>query len=378
MQPNSPLHQLMATVYSILPLTAIIVLTMLFWRVQSPLRLVWVITGFITILCCISDWVLLARLPHLGLSFGPVSPSLFMINFIRLILILVAFSLIASSVATWQRIGISLVVGLIQVLFLAILYNGLYIEPFHLTVTEVHIPQAPAFLPDRPLRILQISDLHLEHITSRELAMLEKAKTLTPDLIVMTGDYLNRSFLKDPQTLQETRRLLSQLHAPYGVYAINGNSDKPSIMTSLFDGIDNIRVLDDEIMPIIFQSGTLYLIGGSTIDHNRDYVKIESLMTELPPDVYSVLLYHNPERVDIASASGVDVFLAGHTHGGQVRLPLIGTVTVSQWVNPFTMGKYQVGPTTLFVSRGLGMQGGIWPRIRLNCPPEMVLVSLGK
>jgi predicted MPP superfamily phosphohydrolase len=258
------------------------------------------------------------------------------------------------------------------------LYNGLYIEPFRLTVTEVHIPQAPAFLPDRPLRIIQISDLHLEHITSRELAMLQKAKTLTPDLIVMTGDYLNRSYLKDPETLQEARQLLSQLHAPYGVYAVNGNYDKPSIMSSLFDGIDNIRVLDDEVLPILFQRGTLYLIGASTIEHNRDYVKIESLMTGLPPDVYSILLYHYPERVDSASSSGVDLFLAGDTHGGQVRLPLIGTVTVSQWANPFSMGKYQVGPTTLFVSRGLGMQGGIWPRIRLNCPPEIVLVSLGK
>ena len=132
--------------------------------------------------------------------------------------------------------------------------------------------------------------------------MLAEAKTLAPDLIVLTGDYINKSYSGRPADLCRKRtQLLSQLHAPYGVFAVNGNNDTPSIMSSIFDGLDNIRVLDDEIMPISFPGGTLYLVGVTTIEHNRDYLEIETLMAKLPPNDYTLLLYHYPERIDIAS-----------------------------------------------------------------------------
>ena len=76
--------------YSFLPLTAVIVLTALFWKVGAPLRLAWVGMGVVTALCSLIDWFLLARLPKLGLSFGPVNPPLFMLNFIRLMPLLAA------------------------------------------------------------------------------------------------------------------------------------------------------------------------------------------------------------------------------------------------------------------------------------------------
>ena len=368
----------MVSFYSFLPLTAISILTLLFWRIQPALRPAWAAVGFITILCSLTDWVLLARLPHLGLSFGPVSPPLFMVNLLRLVPILLALSLIARSDSSWQRITILLAVSLFQLLLLGMAYNSLYVEPFHLTVSELQIPQAPAFLPDRPLHILQLTDLHVEYISPRERAMLAEVNTLAPDLIVLTGDYINKSYLNDTRSLQETRQLLSQLHAPYGVFAVNGNVDSAYTISTIFAGLDNIRVLDDETVPISFPGGTLYLVGVTTVDHDRDYLEIESLMSKLSLDDYSLLLYHYPERIDIASAFGVDLYLAGDTHGGQVRLPILGAVGTSSLRNPYVMGKYQVGPTTLYVSRGLGMQGGIWPRIRFMCPPEMVVVSLGK
>lgn len=301
-----------------------------------------------------------------------------MFNFIRLVPVSIVFPLIALAGQSWQRIFIVLVVSIFQVYFLVLAYSSLYIEPFRLTLTDLEIPNAPKFLLDRPLRILQLSDLHVEHITPRERSMIEEVNTLSPDLIVLTGDYINKSFLKDSQTLQETRQLLSRLHAAYGVYAINGNLDSPDIMTYLFKGLENIHVLNDEIVPISFPGGSLYLVGVTTIDFNRDYMQIESLLPELPSNAYSLLLYHYPERVDIASTFGVNIFLAGDTHGGQVRLPLVGPVAVAHSDNRYIMGQYQVGLTTLYVSRGLGMQGGMWPRMRFDCPPEMVLVSLGK
>lgn len=365
-------------VYPFLPLTAVVILTALFWRLEATLRAAWIGAGLVTILCCLSDWYLVARLPKLGLSFGPINPQVFMLNFLRLIPLLLALALIGISHQVWQRLVILALVGLLQVFFLGILRTGLYMEPFRLTVSEVPIQNSPAFLPDRPLRVLQLSDLHMEHITIREKTVLEKTNALAPDLIVLTGDYLNKSFAYDPQVRQEARQWLSQLHAPYGVYAVNGNVDYPGVIPALFDGLKNIRVLHNEIVPISLPGGTLYLVGALTENHRLDFDRIEALLKKLPPHVYSLLLYHFPERADVASDYGVNVMLAGDTHGGQVRLPLIGSAIAYHLFKPYVMGKYQVGSTTLYVSRGLGMQGGVWPRIRLNCPPEMVLVDIGR
>ncbi len=75
----------------------------------------------------------------------------------------------------------------------------------------------------------------------------------------------------------------------------------------------------------------------------------------------------------------MDLYLSGHTHGGQVRLPFYGAVfTASYYGKKYEMGQYQLGPATLYVSRGIGMAGGLIPRVRLLCPPELVLVELGK
>jgi hypothetical protein len=80
-----------------------------------------------------------------------------------------------------------------------------------------------------------------------------------------------------------------------------------------------------------------------------------------------------------ASAKGVDLYLSGHTHGGQVRLPFYGAIITDSYDGKkYEMGEYTVGPTTLYVSRGIGMAGGFLPRIRLLCPPELVMLELGK
>jgi hypothetical protein len=101
-------------------------------------------------------------------------------------------------------------------------------------------------------------------------------------------------------------------------------------------------------------------------------------MAAAPADAYTLLLYHTPDLIETASASSVDLYLAGHTHGGQIRLPFHGAVfTFSEYGKKYEMGEYIVGPTTLYVTRGLGMEGFNMPRARFLCPPEIVLVELG-
>jgi hypothetical protein len=265
----------------------------------------------------------------------------------------------------------------VQIAGLLVEVDGLYVEPFHLTVTEFH-QEAPAFFPDRLLYILQISDLHIERITPRERRLLAKVDALQPDLIVLTGDYVNQDYLNDPRAMQDARQVLSELHAPYGIYAIIGTTDTPEVMRTVFDSLENIRVLDDEVVGVYFPGGNLYLVGLTTESSiNRDRQILTNLLAEFPPDIYTLLLYHTPDIIETASATDVDLFLTGHTHGGQIRLPLYGAlVTFSDYGKKYEMGRYQVGSTTMYVSRGLGMEGLHMPRARFLCPPELVLLLL--
>ena len=355
-------------------------LVVLAWFFRPPFRQRWLLVSLVTLACGLVDAALLIALPHLGLSFGPVARSLLMVNATRLSILvasLLALLALRSHVKWTQPLVVNLV--LVQVVLLVLEFDGLYIEPFRLTVTEVR-QAAPVFLPDRPLRILQLSDLHVERITRRERLMLEKVTELQPDIIVLTGDYVNQDYLHDPRAQQDAREVISWLHAPYGVYAVSGTTDPPSVMSAIFDGLDNVRVLDNEVAAISLPGGTLHLVGVSINgDVDIDREMLGSLLAEYSPDAYFVLLYHTPDLIGTASALEIPLYLAGHTHGGQIRLPFYGAlVTFSEYGKQYEMGRYQVGATTLYVSRGIGMEGLDMPRIRFLCPPEIVLFELGQ
>ena len=229
-------------------------------RARPELYPAWRAIEISALFCFLADWGLLAALPFLQRSFGQVGPSLLLVSGLRWVFFIPAFFLLLRQPVKLHAITIVGGGGVLAGALFAVEVDGFYIEPFRLTVTDLPV-HAPAFLPNRPLRILQISDLHVERITQRERDMLAQTESLQPDIIVLTGDYTNTSYTNDPLTLQETRQILSQLHAPDGVFAVNGNVDSPSTMAALFDGLANIRVLNNEILPLRLPGGTIYLIG---------------------------------------------------------------------------------------------------------------------
>jgi predicted MPP superfamily phosphohydrolase len=109
----------------------------------------------------------------------------------------------------------------------------------------------------------------------------------------------------------------------------------------------------------------------------RDSRVFSSLLRNVPEDGYSVLLYHTPDLAGPASRAGVDLYLTGHTHGGQMRLPLFGALftNLRSWKR-YEQGLYKIGGTTLYVNRGLGMEGRGAPRARFLCRPEIVAIDL--
>ena len=89
------------------------------------------------------------------------------------------------------------------------------------------------------------------------------------------------------------------------------------------------------------------------------------------------MLYHSPDLIREATRAGIDLYLCGHTHGGQIRFPFIGAlVTASKFWKRYEMGHYVEGNTNLYVSRGIGMEGRGAPRARFLCPPEIELFEL--
>jgi predicted MPP superfamily phosphohydrolase len=100
-------------------------------------------------------------------------------------------------------------------------------------------------------------------------------------------------------------------------------------------------------------------------------------MATTPPGAYTILLYHTPDLAEAAAAAGVDLYLAGHTHGGQIRLPWYGALTTSSaYGKRFEAGLYQVDLMSLYVSRGIGLEGLRLPRARFLCPPEIIVIDM--
>jgi hypothetical protein len=230
-----------------------------------------------------------------------------------------------------------------------------------------------------PLRIVHISDPHIERLTHRERDALRLVEDLSPDLILMTGDYLNISFLNDAQAREDFREWANQLHARYGVYAVWGNTDLAPWRDELMQGLD-ITVLSNETKAVTINGRDINLVGIDVHQYfmSKDRRVLERLAEELPQDGFNVLLYHTPDLMPEAIATDkIDLYLAGHTHGGQIRLPVYGAiVTASMYGKRYEAGSYEEERTHLYVSRGLGFEGGHAPRIRFLCPPEITVFDL--
>jgi predicted MPP superfamily phosphohydrolase len=320
----------------------------------------------------IIDWVALSQLPRRRRSFGPVAPTLLALVPLRALVTIVPVLLPLSPlwIATIVEIGNFALTGYVL--------DSLWGEPFRLTLTRLTL-KSPRLKGAPPLRVLHLSDFHVERLTRREEKMLKWIDELRPDLIVYTGDLLNFSYLDDERARADCVQLLSQLRAPLGIYAVPGTPliDTPDVQAAIYAQVPHIRLLQNETIEIEGYP-QMHLIGLTcTHDPVLDAPKLDRVCAEVPPEKFTLLLYHSPDLMPEASRAGIDLYLCGHTHGGQIRLPLWGAVvTSSKYGKRYEMGRYQSGSTTLYVSRGIGLEGKGAPRMRFLCPPEIDLFEL--
>jgi len=308
------------------------------------------------------DWLLLAYLPKRGLSYGPAKPPVILLAVLRLIPTL---------------FPLPVAVGLELLGTLLVVY-GFWIEPHRIRLTR-QVLQTSKWKSKRPLRLMHIGDLHVERVTSRERQLNDLITSLQPDIILFSGDFLNLSYLRDPQAWSAARAVIKEWKAPLGVFAVKGSSavDLPDVIPDLLRDLP-LCMLDHDRILLQLDDQPFDLIGLScTHKPFLDAPRLESLIEE-ESERFTILLYHSPDLAPHASSltrrSGIDLHLAGHTHGGQVRLPVIGALyTGSLYGKRLEMGRYSIGGMTLYITRGIGMEGAGAPRVRFLCPPEVTL-----
>jgi hypothetical protein len=259
----------------------------------------------------------------------------------------------------------------------------LFVETRRLSVTRRLFSVRGLPDPLDGLRVVQLTDIHLGPWTSVAdvRRMVAAANALDPDLIALTGDYV----LHSADYVAPVAAALAGLRARVGVVGVLGNHDwweegplsKRALANAGVRMVDNGRVF---VTPgrRLSESPREGLCVAGVGDLMTDEQHYDLALGGLPADMPRLLLSHNPdvaeERPFVASGHRVDLMLSGHTHGGQIRLPLIGSpVTMSRYGQKYARGLVQ-GPTCpVYVSRGLGM--AMLP-VRLGSVPEIAVIEL--
>jgi len=248
--------------------------------------------------------------------------------------------------------------------------KGFVWEPRNLQVVELALilPKIP---PGRELRLVQLSDLHINRYNGYFRRVAEAAMKLRPDIILLTGDYL-----EEQRNLSEVRSFLKLLEAPEGIFAVQGNWE----YWSRLEG-ENLRqkFQASGVQLLINQQQQLDIRDVPLTIHGLDYPSgsenLVILEHQADPGRVNLLLSHVPEFSHHLLGSKFDLIMSGHTHGGQVRLPLLPPFYLPRYSGNFVAGLYRVGPhqTPLYVTRGIGTS--VLP-IRLWCRPEITLLRL--
>jgi predicted MPP superfamily phosphohydrolase len=243
-----------------------------------------------------------------------------------------------------------------------------------LTRRTLTFPDLPGGLDG--LTVLHLSDLHagvhLGEDMMREIVAV--ANALRPDLIVQTGDMIDVS----PSYIPPYVRAFRDLHAPLGVVTVLGNHDRYTGEGAVIRGCrDAGQVFVQNGCHVVERNGAVLALLGIDDPHNwkaddPQFTDVDAALRVAPPQAFQVLLAHRPGAWDAAVPRGIPLTLAGHIHGGQLYVPVLGW-SAGRLITKYVMGHFQRGARQLYVSRGIGVVG---VPIRVGVPPEIELFTL--
>jgi predicted MPP superfamily phosphohydrolase len=249
-----------------------------------------------------------------------------------------------------------------------------YVEPrwYEIKRIKLTFPRLPESF--RGTRIVHFSDVHLGH--HFDLQNLRVVITTimgeNPDLICFTGDLFDSSISEDPD---QTSELLSQLKAPLGQWSILGNHDYyvGSLKTKALLKKGGFTTLVNEHTFLNKGRDSIRLIGVDDMWNGKPNLALA--LKGAKSSAFSLLLSHAANFADTAAQHPIDLQLSGHSHGGQVRLPIVGAVTTPPYGDKYVMGHYQVKGSNLQVYTNRGVGTTSLP-IRFLCRPEITVITL--
>lgn len=249
------------------------------------------------------------------------------------------------------------------------------LETVHKTIGIKNLPD-----PFHGYRIVQLSDIHLDEFTEPFFLehVVHKTNALAPDLVLLTGDFVTRGSLTSIASTHAAHRcaeILSTLTSPQR-YAILGNHDVsvngPLVIHALTS--KGTPVLINQYVAIERKGARIWLCG--TDDPDTSHPDLNLSIPE-KPDGPVILMSHEPDYADnvIEHPRGhlVDLMLSGHAHGGQIRLPFVGPLVLPPLGQKYVQGHFRFDKMQLYVNRGIGTVG---LPLRLNCPPEITVITL--
>ena len=242
----------------------------------------------------------------------------------------------------------------------ALVIDALLIEPGWIEVTHHLVPSRLT----KTLKIVQLTDLHTYGAGGVEVDMLRLVAAEHPDLIVITGDLISSS-----DAYEGCRQVLRGLHAPLGVWVVHGNHE---IWAPVEDEWDYYRsegstILVNESVEV---ARGIWIAGFD--DAYAGSPDLDRTLANIPEDAFKIALFHSPVFFDQV-AGRCDVALAGHTHGGQVRLPLLTPFWLPPSCGRYVDGWYEQKGSRMYVSRGIGTS---ILRVRFLCRPEIAVIVL--
>ena len=243
--------------------------------------------------------------------------------------------------------------------------DSFFLEPHWIEVTHISIPSNKL---QRPIRIAVVADLQTDNLQRYEEHVFELVAAERPDLILLAGDYLqiwNRTEYLTAKAKLNALMRRAHLEAPLGIYAVRGNVDWDD-WPQLFAGlpVETFGTTSSrDLGPVI--------LTGLTLEDSSNPALSVSAQAK-----FHIVIGHSPDYS--LGPVEADLLVAGHTHGGQVRIPLFGPVfTLSQVPKSWTSGMTMIAPEKrLVVARGIGMERGNAPRLRFLCRPELLILDL--
>jgi uncharacterized protein len=256
---------------------------------------------------------------------------------------------------------VTLVILAVFVIAALVMADALWIEPYRIEVTHYDLQG----IVKTPIKIAHLSDFHTTGVGRREKDVFRILDEEKPDIILITGDSLSDW---DP-SYTHVEEVYEGMHAPLGVWFVRGNFEnwKPVPHERAFYAGAGVHLL--------MNSGALArpdLWLGGVDDPFTGHPNVDAALAGAPPDAFKILMFHAPAYFDEV-AGKVNLCLAGHTHGGQVRVPFMQPLWMPKGCWPYVSGWYESHGTKMYVTRGVGMS--MLP-IRFDCRPEVTFLTI--